>query len=137
MAVAHFCLVMSKSRKVFIAISVLAVVIIAMFTYPLVVWFGAYPVQYLLVGKPSYLKARRVADSFMAKTPDAPWDYANGSFILDFDGTLTGAPTWVFRYRNRKTGHESIRFYVGIPEFKVRSTAIGLDQLPLHGSLPR
>jgi hypothetical protein len=128
---------MSKPKKLLVVISVLTVAVIAMPAYRLVEWFGAYPVQYLHVGRPSYSKARSVADSFMAKAVDAPWDYANGSFILDFDGTSTGAPTWVFRYHNPKTGQESSRIYVRIPEYQVYHTAIGLDQLPLHGSLPR
>jgi hypothetical protein len=125
---------MSKPTKLlFVTISVLAAVIIAIPAYK---WFGPYGVQYARVGKPSYSKARSVADSFMAQAADAPWDYENGSFILDFDGTLSGTPTWVFRYHNPKTGQRSKRLYVRIPEYKVRYTAIGLDALPLHGRLP-
>jgi hypothetical protein len=127
---------MSK-RNLLLVISVLIVAVIAVPAYRLGEWFGAYPVQYLRVGRPSYSKARSVADSFMAQTPGAPWDYLSGSFVLDFDGTLTGAPTWVFRYQNPKTGQKSIRIYVRIPEYKVRYTAIGLDALPVHGTLPR
>jgi hypothetical protein len=105
--------------------------------YGLVRWFSAYPVQYFRVGKPSYSKARTVADAYMATAADAPWEHSNDSFILDFDGTFTGAPTWVFRYKNLKTGEKSIRIYVGIPKYQVYHTAVGLDPLPLHGSLPR
>ena len=127
---------MSKQMKLLVAISVLILVIIAVPAYRLVEWFGAYPVQYWRVGKPSYSQARNVADSFMAKTPDAPWNYMSGSFILDFDGTFEGEPTWVFRYQNPATGQKSIRIYVKIPEYRARHS-IGLDPIPLHGSLPK
>ena len=73
----------------------------------------------------------------MAASTDGPWEYANDSFILDADGTPGGEPAWVFRYKNTTTGQKSIRSYVRIPEFRARYTAIGLDQTPLHGSLPR
>jgi len=82
----------------------------------------------------------------MKAAADGPWEYANESFILEMDNTLAnptcwqmliGAPRWVFRYSNPATGQESIRIYVRIPEYKARYTAIGLDEIPLHGSLPR
>jgi hypothetical protein len=103
--------------------------------WAMVSWFAVYPIQYCLVGKPSHQKARAAADSAMAKW--GPWECAADSFILDFDGSEQGAPNWVFRYRDTRTGEKSIRIYVSIPECKVHHTGIGLDQEPLHGSLPR
>ena len=128
---------MSKKEKLVVAIFVLVAVVFVVPAYRLIEYFAAYPVQYLRIGKLSYAKARSVADSFMSKAADAPWEYVNGSFILDFEGTSPGAPRWVFRYRNPMTGQKSRRIYVRIPECQVHYTAIGLDHLPLHGSLPR
>ncbi|SRR6266404_5788517 len=135
--------VVSKRKKLLVALIVLIAIVLVS---PLVVWFGVLPVEYFRVGRPSYSKARSVADSFMSKSANGPWEHANESFILEIDFTrtnftrwdmITGEPRWVFRYRNPTTGQESVRIYVRIPEYEVHHTAIGLDEIPLHGSLPR
>jgi hypothetical protein len=126
----------SKRRKIGVALLIVFAVIGALPAYRIASFFAVYPVQYFRVGRPSYAKARSVADSLMAKSSDGPWDFARGRFILDFDGTETGRPTWVFRYHNSTSGQNSKRIYVPIPEYRVYLTAIGLDPLPLHGSLP-
>ena len=131
---------MAKKKRLFAAILVfLIALVLARPAYFLAAWFSLLPIKYYTVGKPSYSRARGVADPFMAKAADGPWEYSNGNFILDFDGSSTGSPTWVFRYVNPRTGQKSIRIYVPIPEYRVHHTdrALGLDQLPLHGRLPR
>jgi hypothetical protein len=127
----------SRMKKLRIILLVLIPALIAFPTYRIVAWFGVYPVQYFRVGRPSYSQARSTADSFIAKSPDGPWGYKSRSFVLDFDGTKNGRPTWVFQYHNPNTGQHSRRIYVRIPEYQVYLTAVGLDPLPLHGSLPR
>ncbi len=126
----------SKRRKIGIALLIVFAVVGALPAYRIASFFAVYPVQYFRVGRPSYTKARSVADSFMATSTDGPWDYVKGRFILDFDDTETGRPSWVFRYHNPESGQNSKRIYVRIPEYRVYLTAIGLDSLPLHGSLP-
>jgi hypothetical protein len=126
----------SKRRKIGVALLIVLAVVGALPAYRIASFFAVYPVQYFRVGRSSYPKARSVADSFVAKSPDGPWDSAKSRFVLDFDGTETGRPTWVFRYHNSKSGLNSERIYVRIPEYRVYLTAIGLDPLPLRGSLP-
>lgn len=128
---------MPRKKKLRIILVVSIVMLGALPAYQIFAWFGVYPVQYFRVGRPSYSKARNTADSFMANSPDGPWEYKSRSFVLDFDGTKNGRPTWVFQYRNPNTGQNSRRIYIRIREFQVYLTAVGLDPLPLHGSLPR
>jgi hypothetical protein len=126
-----------QKKKLRIILLVLIVALIALPAYRIATWYGVYPVQYFCIGRPSYSKARSTADSFMAKSTDGPWEYQSRSFILDFDGTKNGRSTWVFQYHNPNTRQNSHRIYIRIPEYQVFLTDVGLDPLPLHGSLPR
>ena len=124
--------VMSKKKKLIIGGIVGACIpILALLS----LYFCPLTIKYCTIGKPSFQKARAAADLAMQDSTDGPWEYSHGSFILGFDGTLGGRPEWVFRYRNPKTGAESRRIYVSIPEYEV-GTSIGLDPLPFRGKLP-
>src|SRR5438128_11328484 len=103
---------MSKKKILILVLSALSALVLAALVFHTVIWFCVLPVKYVFVGKPAYENARKAADAMMATSPDTPWEYLRGSFVLDFDGSFTGAPTWVFRYRSLKTGKESVRIYV-------------------------
>ena len=127
---------MTTKKKLKITLIVLVLAVVALPAYWISAWFAIYPIEYFRVGRPSYSKARGAADLFMGKSSDGPWLYTRSSFILEFDGTKNGRPTWVFRYHNSNSGEDSRRIYVPIPEYQVHLKR-GLDPLPLHGSLPR
>jgi len=96
-----------------------------------------YAAAYWKVGRPSFEQARSAVNAAISKAPDGPWEYARSRFVLTHDfKSGEPKPTWVFRYRNTKSGVESVRIFVRIPEFTTYTTAIGLDELPAYGFLP-
>ena len=100
-------------------------------------YVSVYVPSYWNLGRSSFDKARSVVEAEMSKAPNGPWEYVRSRFVMTYEFKGNGPkPTWVIRYRNTKSGLESKRIFVPIPEFSVYTTAIVLDALSEYGFLP-